>query len=310
MSIIKKEIINGFKFFYYDKQWQRPVITEEQTFNLFIKNKNLPCNYLAFPWAEVIDNKIDMKTFTSIFENFTVGNEPCCTVIQHKDFERVLKLCKHIGITHVFTPHKQIILSKLQEQYKIQILGYPLYPVQYNKNYAIKDMASRKYFASFIGQYEKYYMSDIRVKIFDIFCKYPDCFVKKRDKWHYRDMVYHNAVNTDTKLEEEYKLNLADTIFSLCPSGSGPNSIRIWESMSFGCIPVILADSLDLPDIKGLNYDDIFITWPEKDIDILYEYLKTLEQDKLETMIKNNVDAFNKYFSKDTINSTIIDYFT
>jgi hypothetical protein len=182
--------------------------------------------------------------------------------------------------------------------------------VQYNTNYAIKDMASRKYFASFIGQYEKYYMSDIRVKIFDIFSKYLDCFVKKRDKWHYIDMVYGKSNTTDTKLEEEYKLNLADTIFSLCPSGSGPNSIRIWESMSFGCIPVILADTLDLPDIKGLNYDDIFITWPEKDIDILYDYLKEFDNDKITIMMKNNVDVFNKYFSKDTINSTIIDYFT
>jgi hypothetical protein len=310
MDTIKKEIINGFKFFYYDKEWQRPVVTEEQTFRLFYDNKNIPCNYFAFPWAEFIDNKIDLKTFKSIFDNFTVGDQPCFTVVQHINFEKILRLCKHIGITHVFTPHKKYDESVLQKKYQINILGYPLYPVQHNSNPIIKDIEYRKYFASFIGNYEKYYLTKVREQIFHIFSKYSDCFVKKRENWHYNDMVYKRKKNiTNVEFENEYKINLADSIFSLCPSGSGPNSIRIWESMSFGCIPVILADTLDLPEIKGLNYDDIFITWPEKDIDILYEYLKSLDKELITKMINKNVEVFNKYFSKDKMNMTILDYF-
>ena len=33
-----------------------------------------------------------------------------------------------------------------------------------------------------------------------------------------------------------------------CQNGSGPNSIRLWESMACGAIPVILSDMLDLPN--------------------------------------------------------------
>jgi hypothetical protein len=36
-------------------------------------------------------------------------------------------------------------------------------------------------------------------------------------------------------------------MFALCPSGSGPNSIRLWEALGYGAIPVILANHLWLP---------------------------------------------------------------
>jgi predicted transcriptional regulator len=38
---------------------------------------------------------------------------------------------------------------------------------------------------------------------------------------------------------------MQETVFCLCPSGSGPNSIRLWEAIEFGCVPVILSDTLD-----------------------------------------------------------------
>jgi hypothetical protein len=44
---------------------------------------------------------------------------------------------------------------------------------------------------------------------------------------------------------------LLDSVFSRCPSGSGPNSILLWESLGFRCIPVLLADTLQLSGEPG-----------------------------------------------------------
>ena len=43
---------------------------------------------------------------------------------------------------------------------------------------------------------------------------------------------------------------LLNSKYTLCPSGSGPNSIRLWESLACGSIPIILSDTLDLPSHK------------------------------------------------------------
>jgi hypothetical protein len=62
------------------------------------------------------------------------------------------------------------------------------------------------------------------------------------------------------KLEIEYKRVLESTKFALCPPGTGPSSLRLFEAMSVGCIPIIFND-LKLPtNLDGLvvrsNYSD------------------------------------------------------
>ena len=56
-------------------------------------------------------------------------------------------------------------------------------------------------------------------------------------------------IHTDSQVQKTSAYNdyLLKSVFSLCPSGSGPNSIRLWESLGIGTIPVVLADTLDLP---------------------------------------------------------------
>jgi hypothetical protein len=45
---------------------------------------------------------------------------------------------------------------------------------------------------------------------------------------------------------------MQSSVFALCPSGSGPNSIRLWEALGFGAIPVILSHTLRLPGVPQL----------------------------------------------------------
>jgi hypothetical protein len=56
----------------------------------------------------------------------------------------------------------------------------------------------------------------------------------------------------DDKASIEFQDSLRNSTFSLCPSGSGPNSIRLWESIGAGSIPVILADTYAPPGPRDL----------------------------------------------------------
>lgn len=79
--------------------------------------------------------------------------------------------------------------------------------------------------------------------------------------------------------------------------------------MSYECIPIILADTLILPEIKEINYNNFFILWKESNIHNLYDYLKTINKETLIKMSQKNIEMYNKYFSKNTMNNIILEYF-
>ena len=62
--------------------------------------------------------------------------------------------------------------------------------------------------------------------------------------------------------------------YTLCPSGSGPNSIRFWEALGAGSIPVLLADTLELP--KNELWNSAIIKIKESDINSLDEILRKI----------------------------------
>jgi hypothetical protein len=308
---------NKIIFFNDYKSWQKPVITEYQIFKNLSNNKIIPYNYIAFPWANLIDSIHHIKTikYRYLYDILQKYENPLnlnfFTIIQHIDFRKHFEIYKILNIKYIFTPHRLISDNILEEKYDIKIIPISLFPVQYNKLYKIIDITNRKIFASFIGFYnQKIYISDIRLKIFNIFSNYNDCLIKETKEWHYQSHVYKDKINEDLdKYEYDYKLSLSQSIFSLCPSGSGPNSIRIWESMSYGTIPVILADNLVLPKIEGINYDDCFIIWKESEIENLYEYLKNIDIQKIESMSKKCIELFNNYFSPDKMHLQVLEYF-
>jgi hypothetical protein len=137
--------------------------------------------------------------------------------------------------------------------------------------------------------------------------------VEQTGSWHYQKLVYGKPAERNSKsldyLDSEYKSLLRESKFSLCPSGSGPNSIRIWESMSFGSIPVILADTLVLPILKNVDYTECFIFWKETEIDRLYDHLKSIDDDVVEKMSTKCIELFHRYFSKDSMELCIVEYF-
>ena len=79
----------------------------------------------------------------------------------------------------------------------------------------------------------------------------------------------------------------------MSPSGSGPNSIRFWEALGVGSIPILLADTLELP--KHELWEKTIICVLEKDVDKIPDILKKIEPDKEKEMRKNCLILYN-YF--------------
>ena len=63
--------------------------------------------------------------------------------------------------------------------------------------------------------------------------------------------------------KQRYAEVLARSEFSLCPRGAGVGSIRLFEAMQAGSVPVLLSDAYVLPASPGPAWDQFLIRLPE-----------------------------------------------
>jgi hypothetical protein len=255
---------------------------------------------------ETIDNEAIKHHFIDLTINYF-------TVVQHIQFKQYLHLFKKFNIKYVFTPHKMIGDELLEKEYDIFIIPISLFPKQNNNLKSIIPIMERLFLTSFVGQvFHENMISNIREEIYNHFKDKTDCYVNKKELWHYQTAVYNIILNKDEKdlIENDFKYKqiLINSQFSLCPLGTGPNSIRLWESLSFGSVPVILSDKLVLPYLN-INYEDYFIFWKEADIDKLYDYLLNFDKKKLTNMSKKCIELYQTYFSELNMHKPIIYFF-
>jgi hypothetical protein len=244
-------------------QWQGPVCTE---LAFYKKNHENPL-FIGFPWAQALDGKIDLAPFLkTLTKTEKAQSYTCC---QHIHFRRMIPTMKLLGIQILYTPHKILKEDVIQG---VTILPCPLYAVniedvsrnsffthaidlKFPLSFDPTDLVHRprKYLYSFMGAYQKqHYLSDIRKKLYENHSKQspPHTVVIDTGDWHFNGVVYGaKTVKRDLTTDlQDYNQLLLDSTFSLCPSGSGPNSIRLWESLAVGSIPILLADTLELSE--------------------------------------------------------------
>eukprot|EP00250_Pteridium_aquilinum_P011054 c19808_g1_i1 orf=165-1853(+) len=85
----------------------------------------------------------------------------------------------------------------------------------------------------------------------------------------------------------DYQSEIRRSVFCLCPLGWAPWSPRIVESVIFGCVPVIIADKIALPYSHMINWAQISITVPEKDVSKLGKILDKVTRTNLSTIQHN-----------------------
>jgi hypothetical protein len=152
---------------------------------------------------------------------------------------------------------------------------------------------------SFVGSIKT---SPVRRKILTL-AKYPKGLIVDSDPdlggkywWELGEEYAANAFDTFKNVMERTK-------FALCPRGISTSSIRLFEALKAGCVPVIISDSLVLPE--GPNWKDFAIFVPEKDIKKIPEILNKNEAAFAE-MSRNARDAWDNYFSDSSTPFTIV----
>jgi hypothetical protein len=78
------------------------------------------------------------------------------------------------------------------------------------------------------------------------------------------------------------------SVFCLCPLGWAPWSPRIVEAVTYGCVPVIIADNIALPYSHAIDWGAISLTVREHDVPKLYKILVNVAATNL-TTIQNNL---------------------
>jgi hypothetical protein len=313
-NLIANRSLDSSKFtqnktiFSYDAQWQFPAITEQYAFQR--ANDLLPdvqnVKYFAFPWATLFDLRIHKKNSLEMMRLMAalyylkrkIGTaEKIVTVCQHILALEFQWLFNEVGITDLFWSH-----AKIEEEYcpffeNIKIHPFPLYPVQAIADSELLAERTRNTLYSFVGAKAKYvnpegkggYLTNSRNWIIDNLSSDLLGKIISRESWHYDGVVYKEQIGVEFTVEnqtqqasEEFIKILRDSIFSLCPSGTGPNSIRLWESIGMGAIPVILADTYLPPGNRSL-WEEAAIFCPET-----VEAIKALP-DRLAVLAKDQV---------------------
>ena len=306
--------------------WQRPARTEEWTwFQLKTLKVESPFfQFISFPWATLIDLK--RRNHTERADNLreqALNMGPKYTLIraticQHIWALDLLPLYKQLGITDLFWPHA--IKDQMSAE-GIRLHPYPLFPVRGYNGLSLRADLDREYpkdiLFNFIGAYNAdVYLTPVRKWILDIE-ETQKIIIKGRDEWHYERNVYQKQImglknNSDDTVqrvhEEEYDKVLSRSLFTLCPSGSGPNSIRFWEALMFGSIPVLLSDKLRLPDPQR-EWNKVMIQIPETQsaVEGLAVELQELAKDKKRIeALQKNIQAFRDRYILKAVETLIL----
>jgi hypothetical protein len=92
---------------------------------------------------------------------------------------------------------------------------------------------------------------------------------------------------------------LSRSRFSLCPRGTGASTIRFWESLQAGAIPVLIGDDMILP--KNFDWDACTITIAAEDISNIPFILNKISTEQEATMKKNCLIAYKLFAEKNFI---------
>lgn len=287
----------------FNSEWQYPAITERHAFAKVSEQRGLPDGvvYFGFPWATLIDRLHCSKDATGLLQQLRGAQEllrsgeRVITVCQHVLLEKFQDLFSESGVTDIFWSHARRGMDTLPSAPQIAIHPFPLYPVQaVEPELERTNESHRTILFSFIGaRATSWYISEVRNWIIDHLNEDQRGLIRGRDSWHYEKIVYEHQISggkedgvsicdrlIDQKASIDFRDSLRRSVFSLCPSGSGPNSIRLWESIGLGAIPVILADSWRPPGDERLwNEAAVFVAEREEEIRALPERLEEMSQD-------------------------------
>jgi hypothetical protein len=246
--------------------------------------------YLPFPWASWIDAVQRGLPAPPPPRGGQATPGPVATVCQHIGALEHLHAMRAAGVSDLFWSHAT---RGGFRHGGLRIHPFPLLPVRCLSHPPAEPPpppAERAWLYAFQGfQPPQGPGRALRSWLLDLPAR-PDALLERREEWHFEQQVYRELVQGQApdigrhrQLAEEaraYVAGLATCCFALCPAGAGPNSIRLWEALGFGAIPVILSERLWLPGSRELwQKAALFVPEQAEAVAALPDQLAWLRQD-------------------------------
>jgi hypothetical protein len=272
--------------------------------------------YLGLPWATFIDLKRLPEGILNVIKVRISGFRHALkalgvdlhvhTVCQHIYWDRCLPIWVSLGVTDAWLSHTSSTIN--QSSLPVSVHPWALYAVNVedpSRREGLefrKNPAKKRYLASFIGAHMDHYVSDIRLRLRQ-FANEPRFLIRVLDKWHFEDVVYQHQIQ-QKPLGETYRIDdsvadyntvLSDSIFALCPSGAGPNSLRLWEALAVGAIPVLLGEVPILPQggsLPPIDWDSIAVRIEDSLLPELPRLLQQMSMDEIRVRQQKAMAAY------------------
>lgn len=239
-----------------------PVPTELTAYTL-LKAQPLATDvtYAAVPW-------VGFKQAGRLQEALGLFARRGFTVCQTHVSE-IIPYCKAMGIKTIFAVHA--IESEVEG---IRVVPFPHYPVHGAVPAEKKDI-----WYSFVGMSRTH---PCREKIRELAHR-PGAHIIFRNGW----------VHSSEEEIEEYRDVIARSRFSLCPRGTAPHSIRFWESLQAGAIPVLISNEILLP--PGCEWERAIVRVQENEIDRIPSLLARISPEEEAAMRRRCLAFFARY---------------
>ena len=115
-------------------------------------------------------------------------------------------------------------------------------------------------------------------------------------------MMYGEGRKVDTQMQ--YAELLVDSKYVLCPKGIGPSSLRLFEVMNAGRVPVIISDKWVPP--KGINWSEVAVFVAEKDVEQIPQILEA-DEPQWEKKAKAARLAWEQHFAPAVVFDYMVD---
>lgn len=246
-------------------------------------------NYVAIPWTQILNSnwldfphKRSIEYYINEISKLNIEQRNNFTVCQHDDYMKLLNIFKHLNINTVFCP--------LHDKNNIITDGINIIPIAFTCSFNFDNTKNKNIPVSFVGTYTSH---SIRTRMLN---RINNENIIYRDSYHI-DSNSFSVENYRQKEEKEYQDILERSRFSLCPRGSSPSSVRFWESLSAGAIPILISDNWVLPD---WDWDNTILFITEQDFDNLsytdiVDIIDKIPKEKEETMRENCLKAYQEF---------------
>lgn len=310
--------------------WQFPCRTEAAAFERHAGDalpaariEGLHC-YLGLPWATWIDKERTDSRQIEVQRQLqrlgvrlgglrralqSIGAElRVHTVCQHVWWPRMVAAAQRAGVTDLWLAHAPAA-DRWAEAPALHLHPWHLYAVNVldpERRAGLvlgKDPAERRILASFVGVHLPHYVTDARLRLRQLATE-PGFLVEvSEEKWHFEDVVYRHQVH-HAPLQSTYRIDddvahynavLSDSVFALCPAGAGPNTLRLWEALAAGAIPVLTGPAPRLPEggtLPRIEWDRIVLHVDEAAIADLPRRLREVSMDERRQRRQRGLEAF------------------